>query len=336
MPLAAVVAALVAAAVLATAPAGAQTPAPPATTPEAGAPPHQSLRLAAPTDGRAGRPLELVVRRERAAGEYEAELCTAPPADGWSCRAVTLAAGTARIAPDVRVAAPGRWLFELRNGPQRIERSVRVRPRGGRLRVLATGDSMIQIVDGFLGDGLGRRATLRSDARISTGISKPSMLDWIAKARSQARELRPDATVVYLGANDGFAMPTPSGETASCCGEGWVAEYARRAARMMRSYARGAAGRVYWLTLPAPRGGPFRAVYGPVNAAIRRAARRTAGARVVPIDRILTPGFRYRDSMIRDGRTVRVRQSDGVHLSVAGASIVAAEVVSLLRRDRLL
>lgn len=318
-------------------PSLAQVAGPSPTTPESSAPSqHQPLSFAAPAQGRAGRPLQLVVRRDAADGEYAAQLCTAPPAKGWSCRGLTLADGSARITPAVRVPAPGRWLFELRNGEQRVRRSVQVAPRGGRLKLLATGDSMIQIVDGFLREGLGSRAALRSDAQISTGISKPEMLDWIAKARSQARATRPDVTVVYLGANDGFSMSTPSGAIASCCGGAWIEEYARRSARMMRSYARGSLGRVYWLTLPAPRGGPFRKVYGPVNTAIRRAAAGTPGARVVPIDAIFTPGFRYRDTLIRDGRSVRVRQSDGVHFNVDGASIVAAEVIAMLRSDRVL
>ena len=38
--------------------------------------------------------------------------------------------------------------------------------------------------------------------------------------------MRPDVTVVFLGANDGF----PFGAGAPCCGAPWVAEYARRAA----------------------------------------------------------------------------------------------------------
>ena len=329
------VAAAVAAAVPGAA-AVAQAPAPPLATPESVAQPHQRLWLAAPAEGRVDRSLKLAVSRREAAGEYAAELCTAPPADGWSCRELTLGSGTARVSSALRVASPGRWLFELRNGEQRVRRSVRVSPRGGQLEVLATGDSMIQIVDGFLGDGLGSAGRLRSDAHISTGISKPAMLDWVAKARSQARRGRPDVTVVFLGANDGFAMSTPSGAIAGCCEGAWVKEYARRAARMMRAYARDSAGRVYWLTLPAPRGGLFRSVYGPVNAAIRRAARQTAGARVVPIDRVFTPGFRYRDTLMRDGRKVRVRQGDGVHLSVAGASIVASEVLARMRADRVL
>ncbi|MDX6718160.1 MAG: uncharacterized protein QOJ63_414, partial [Solirubrobacteraceae bacterium] len=144
--------------------------------------------------------------------------------------------------------------------PQPLPTRAPPRPparRAPHLRLLATGDSMIQVVDGFLKSGLsGRRATVvRSDAHISTGISKLGMLDWLRKARNQASSFKPDVTVITLGANDGFPMKTPSGASVGCCDAGWVAEYARRVRSMMRSYVRGGRSLVYWMTLPAPRGG---------------------------------------------------------------------------------
>jgi len=325
-----------------TAPAFAQdapapTPVPPSEETDPAPPKHQRLWFAAPRHSTAGRRFDLVVRRgsRNREGRYEAKLCIAPPAIGWSCRKLVLRDGVRRLEQRVRAEAPGRWLFEIRNHKQRIRRATRVTPRG-RLDVLVTGDSMAQIFDHYMADGLGGSAAVRSEAHISTGLSKPSMLDWVANARSQARRVRPDVTVVFIGANDGFPMPTPSGATAPCCDSAWTKEYARRAAQMMRSYYRGGLGRVYWLTLPAPRGGSFRTVFGPVNAAIRRAAREVRGAHVVPIDRIFTPGFVYRDTLMWGGRSVHVRQGDGVHLNNAGASIAAQRTIARLRANRIL
>jgi hypothetical protein len=106
---------------------------------------------------------------------------------------------------------------------------------------------------------------------------------------------------------------------------------------MMRTYARGGRGRVYWLLLPAPRGGNFRKVYFAVNAALRRAARGLEDdVRIVDLVEVFTPGWRYRDSMTIGGRTVRVRQSDGVHLNTTGASLAATLVIRAMRRDRIL
>jgi len=311
-----------------------QPPAPPASEPQP-PPAHQRLWAAAPRRGALGREVRVAVRRRGDAGRYEARLCVTPPALGWDCRTLVFREGVRRLTPRFGLAAPGRWLFEVRNHRQRLREATRVAPRG-RLSVLVTGDSMAQIFDHYMADGLGGGAAVRSEAHISTGLSKPSMLDWVAHARSQARRVRPDVTVVFIGANDGFPMPTPSGATAPCCDSAWTKEYARRAAQMMRSYYRGGLGRVYWLTLPAPRGGNFRTVFGPVNAAIRRAARDVRGAHVVPIDRIFTPGFVYRDTLMWGGRNVHVRQGDGVHLNNAGASIAAQKTIRRLRANRIL
>ncbi len=321
--------------------ASAQGPSePPPATPERAdpvPPQHQRLWFAAPSRGAVGRRVELVVRRSsrNREGRYVTKLCIAPPALGWTCRKLVLRDGVRRVEKRFRAEAPGRWLWEVRNGKQKLRRATRVAP-GGKLRVLVTGDSMAQIFDHYMADGLGGSAAVRSEAHISTGLSKPSMLDWVANARSQARRVRPDVTVVFIGANDGFPMPTPSGATAPCCDSAWTKEYARRAAQMMRSYYRGGLGRVYWLTLPAPRGGSFRTVFGPVNAAIRRASREVRGAQVVPIDRIFTPGFVYRDTLMWGGRSVSVRQADGVHLNNAGASIAAQKTIARMRANRIL
>lgn len=341
---AAALAALVLAVVAAAAAMAQEAPTAPATTPAPpppdAEPPPEHLRLwfAAPRRTAVDRRFVVVARRRARdrEGRYAAKLCVAAPALGWSCQSLVLRDGVRRVEERLRAEAPGRWLFEVRNGRQRIRRSVRIVPRGGRLKVLVTGDSMAQIFDHHLAEGLGSRAAVRSETHISTGLSKPSMLDWVAHSRSQARRVRPDVTVVFIGANDGFPMPTPSGATAPCCDGEWVKEYARRAAQMMRAYRGPGTGRTLWLTLPAPRGGSFRTVFGPVNAAIRRAVRSTRGVHVVPIDRIFTPGFVYRDTMIWGGRNVAVRQGDGVHLNDTGASIAAQKTIARMRAKRLL
>jgi len=230
---------------------------------------------------------------------------------------------------------PATGLVELRTRAPAARRPA----IAGRLRLLATGDSMIQVVDGLLARRLrGRRATsVRSDARISTGISKPFMFDWVRKAREQARSVHPDVTVVFLGANDGFPMKRSNGASVACCGAGWVAEYARRVEAMMRSYERGGRSYVYWMTLPAPRPGNFARVFRAVNKAIRRARARVGGAtRVIDLVPVFTPGGRFRQHVTWRGRTVSARQPDGIHLSIAGASIAATLLYERLQADHAL
>ena len=163
------------------------------------------------------------------------------------------------------------------------------------------------------------------------------MLDWVRKAREQARSVHPDVTAIFLGANDGFPMSTPSGASVACCGAGWVAEYARRVEAMMRSYLRGGRSYVYWMTLPTPRRGNFARVYRAVNRAIRRAGGRVGGGvRVIDLVPVFTPGGRFRQHVTFRGRTVSARQDDGIHLSIAGASIAATLLIDRLRADHAL
>ncbi len=211
--------------------------------------------------------------------------------------------------------------------------------RRHRLRLLATGDSMIQIVDGDLAQRLhGRRGTtVRSDAHIGSGLTKPSELDWLRKARGQASGFKPDVTVVFLGANDGYPLRATGGARAGCCGPAWVKAYEARVEQMMRSYLRGGRSYVYWLTLPTPRPASFARVFGRINLAIRRAAERVGdGVRVVDLAGVLTPGGRFRQSVTFRGQTVDARQEDGIHLSYGGASVAATLVIDRLRADDVL
>jgi lysophospholipase L1-like esterase len=263
-------------------------------------------------------------------GDVGARLCVMPPGAGARCRPVRIQPERGEVAVRVRALRAGGYRIAATNRWQRLRAAFRARPAGGRLHVLATGDSMVQIIDSFLAERVGR-ARVRSDARVSTGLSKPSLLNWPAHARRQAAS-RPDAVVMFIGANDGFAMGD-----APCCGAPWVAEYARRARAMMRTYARGGRARVYWLLLPAARSGIFRETFPAVNAGIRRAAQGLGDdVRLVELDEFFTPGGRYRSSMTVDGRVVRVRQDDGVHLNTTGASLAATLIARAMRRDRIL
>lgn len=203
-------------------------------------------------------------------------------------------------------------------------------------RVLATGDSMIQIVDSFLAQKLRpQHFRVRNDDHVGTGISKPFLLDWVTHARKLARSYRPTATVVFLGANEGFPL-TYAGRRVNCCSRAWRMAYSARAQAVMHSFARGGEGRVYWLTLPAARPSHWNRIYGAVNVALTSAARREGDpVRLLDMGRVFTPSGRFQQTIRRGGHRVSVRNPDGIHLNVAGARIAADIVVRRMRRDGL-
>lgn len=261
-------------------------------------------------------------------GHTTADVCVRRPGAGPRCRGFALGGRTFTRGDVSTRKGGGVWTISA----GAATRVAYVRPPG-QLRLLATGDSMMQILDTYLKERLApHRVRVKSDARESTGISKPFLLDWVKHARGQAHATKPDVTVVAIGANDGFSFGS-----VECCGDKWVDAYAARVRKMMLAYARENRGIVYWLTLPAPRPAQWRRIYPAVNKAIKRAAATFSGVvHVVDIAKTFTPGFRFRQYMTWRGKRTNVRAPDGVHLSPAGASIAEALVERALRADHVI
>ena len=126
-------------------------------------------------------------------------------------------------------------------------------------------------------------------------------------------------------------MPlTAFGVLQACCGAPWIVEYANRVRAIMQTYLRGGRARVVWLTPPEPRYGPRAEITHAVNVAVERAAIGLKGLKVLRIDRMFSPDG-YRDVITYRGREVRVRESDGVHLNVAGTALAAKAVAQAIR-----
>jgi hypothetical protein len=203
--------------------------------------------------------------------------------------------------------------------------------------LLVTGDSMAMPLDVESARRLAQsdeEVDVQRDPHVGTGISKSGLVDWGQLSTQHVRERRPDAVVVFIGANEGFPLPGPDGEDVDCCGPDWAAAYANRVRRMMNTYRQGGSARVYWLTLPIPRDDDFAEVARTVNAAIEVAAQPfRAQVRVLDMAELFTPGGRYRDAMTLDGRERIVRDADGIHLNNAGAGLAAEQVLEAVRRD---
>ncbi len=297
-------------------------------------------RLAAAWPGRirAGQAIVLRVRDRWGLGDLQGRICFTPPGGLPACRKLRVPARVGRARWPLHARRPGRWrMWLVVPSIGRVADRVLVAHPGRRLILLATGDSEIQVLDEMLAARLrSRHVTVKSDARVSTGISKLAMFNWVQHAGRQARRLRPDVTVMFIGANDGFALRVGRGYV-SCCGAAWTVAYARLTRRMMAAYARRGAGRVYWFLLPAPRSRRSAGYFAAINAGFRQAAATLPGdVRIIDAFRVFTPGGRFR-MRLRDGRRVRtVRSSDGYHLSPSGDDIAARLVIRAMREDMLI
>jgi hypothetical protein len=198
-------------------------------------------------------------------------------------------------------------------------------------KLLVTGDSLAQPLDVEVARRLSERGIeVVRDVNIGTGISKEGLVDWGELSTAQVRDEEPDAVVVFIGANEGFAIPVGGGEPAECCGPDWAAAFAGRIRRMMNTYRRGGAARVYWLTIPTPRDRDLAEVARTVNAAVDVASvPYRAQVRVIDLGEVFTPDERFRSSI--DGEIVR--EPDGLHLTGDGAERAADVVLEAVGRD---
>jgi hypothetical protein len=252
-----------------------------------------------------------------------ARLCVVAPAARKSCRTVQLPDQGRPARSAFRVTERGRWRVTVSTAHQRTSHTVavgvpaRYRPLP---HIFFTGDSMMQSLDNVIADRLAGRAQTTSNVFAGTSLTKP-VINLITNARARVRELRADATVVFVGPNDRWPI-----RTVECCDEPWIALYTRRVRRLIRAGGR----RTVVITLPAPRDADLRAAYLAVNEALHRATAAEPRSRLVDLVPLLTPGFVYRDSILQHGRPLYVRESDGIHISIDGAPFVASLVIRAL------
>jgi hypothetical protein len=186
-------------------------------------------------------------------------------------------------------------------------------------RVLLTGDSMMEVLQRQLAPELRARGyEVHVDARVGSGLTRPFVVDWLRHAPRQAVRIRPDVTLVFLGAGD---IDDFRG-VARCCGERWVAAYARRVRRMVRAY-----GRTFWLTMPAPAHPDLARVHRALNRAVRRASP------IIDLAAVFSADGKFHRKLRWGGELRTVRASDGVHLSVWGSLIASAVIGDALERQ---
>jgi hypothetical protein len=201
--------------------------------------------------------------------------------------------------------------------------------------VLVTGDSLSTPLDTEIGRAFaGTGVDVTADPYLATGISREDLVDWGEIATAQVDDIHPDAVVIFIGANEGYAMTVPGGEQVQCCGADWVAEYANRARQMMATYRQGGGSHVYWVSVPKARDEARDRIANAVNVGVEAAAAPyRAQVDLLPTDPTFSPDGHYTDAIEVDGREQIVRESDGIHLNDLGSKILSEQVIADLGQD---
>jgi uncharacterized protein len=182
------------------------------------------------------------------------------------------------------------------------------------------------------------------DYVVSSGLARPDFHDWPAHLRDTLASSDPEIVIVTFGGNDAQGLTEPCPNGAGSCGVNvvvaqateanaaeWTAEYASRVAGVMDLIGEDPERRVIWVGIPNAQDPAFTARLEIQDQAVRTALADYPDAVFVDTWEI----FDGRNGNIaelvvdpRDGKAKPVRQSDGFHLNVDGAEILAIDIAA--------
>jgi uncharacterized protein len=201
----------------------------------------------------------------------------------------------------------------------------------GRPRVIAlVGDSMMTV--GISAVFL-RETTNRKDLQVikmfhsGTGLARPEVFDWMTQYPAMLDSVHPDIVIVAIGANDGQGF-VENGEVLKFGTDKWIEVYRQRLSNFLDLIIAGGA-RVVWIGLPPMKHEGYNRKIQEINriAYSEVSARPQAGwFNSTPYIGDVAGNFREFLASA-DGKIIRIRASDGIHLSDKGAALLTSELM---------
>ncbi len=203
------------------------------------------------------------------------------------------------------------------------------------LRLLIIGDSMAQATGPSI-KNLSEEADVikaKLDYKVSSGLSRPDFFDWPQYMIDQLVDVDPDAIVVIFGANDAQDFKY-KGRVVRLGSPSWRRAYQDRVGEAMEILTRNSR-RVYWIGNPIMREDYFSERMAMINELYEAEAPLHPGVHFVKTwDLLVDSKGRYAEYLRgEDGDLTLVRGADGIHLTRAGADLVAAHILETVRQD---
>ncbi|MBN2351535.1 MAG: DUF459 domain-containing protein [Spirochaetales bacterium] len=208
------------------------------------------------------------------------------------------------------------------------------------LDVLVLGDSLAgTALPAMLNQAVAGNRSVRVtyETHSASSIAWPVFFDWpveikrVFQARLKARGRPFDLAVVVLGSNDAQAIRS-EGRVYQFGTDGWKRIFRARATEFMTNLAAGC-GRVYWCGVPPMRKEGYRDRMVALNGIYRDLAAGFPSIRYLPLDFLGDERARYAQTKVIGKVEREIRAADGVHLSYAGAELVANRLLGLVAND---
>lgn len=189
--------------------------------------------------------------------------------------------------------------------------------------VAVIGDALSMMLADGLAESLARerpQVEVMRRGRDNSGVVREDYFDWRKTARDMAAgSERIDYAVVMMGANDRQPMRRADGVTLDTLSEPWREAYGARVADIVAAF-RAKNIPVIWVGLPIMRAERYGADMKTLNALARAAAEKAGAAYVDIWDRFASEAGAYEaEGPDVNGRATRLRTSDGIYFTRAGA-----------------
>jgi hypothetical protein len=187
--------------------------------------------------------------------------------------------------------------------------------------VLVVGDSLGIDVGQPLVNDLAATGVVTAvlDGHIDTGLARPDYFDWPTELQGDLTRYRPQAVVVFIGANDPQNF-LDAGTAVSYGTPTWTTAYAKRVGAFMAA-ATATGARVLWVGMPPMADPVLNAKMEALNTVYEGQAAAHRGVTFFSSWPVLTDAQGRFATFLPDasGNEVQVREPDGTHIAAPGA-----------------
>jgi hypothetical protein len=209
------------------------------------------------------------------------------------------------------------------------------------LKLWIGGDSLA----GSLGPSLGSMTAATGvvapvyDSRVSSGLANPKFFDWPKHATQEMARLNPEVVAFIIGTND-YTVPNATSTAKTLDGTGqpaWSAVYALQVEQMLQILIGGTTPgttprTVYWIGAPILKDTKMDAGAVQINEVAQEVIARHPGVTYIDAHTLFAgPDGGYTTTLTGlNGKQVRMRAGDGVHLTPDGGDLLADAVFQRL------
>ena len=202
-----------------------------------------------------------------------------------------------------------------------------------KLGIALVGDSMMAVgLAPYLKRTLGKQENVHliTAFRSGTGLARPEVFDWIAEYPKLLDGQTVNLVICAMGANDAQGF-VENGKVQAFDTPEWHATYRQRVLDLAKLLTRDGT-KVVWMTLPVMRSDKFSAKTARINQILKEVLTDLADVQVLDANTVLADEAGHFRPFAKDakGKLVSLRQGDGIHVTDAGAQLLADKLLPLL------